>query len=209
MLRFYALLCLFLAACHSTQLPYRPIGSELFQNPAFAAWSKGTPLKRAFGKGAIEEQRGDFDAADHWVAKDTVFPTSYLIASKDPAGMKYEFHPAGPESFYARQYIGDPNWLYGKKIRLTATFECSNDVSRVWFYLHFRWNKNEEDKPGVTILSESGSIESGVHTADVQMPSGNPKYKLDVLAGFVPSLNMDTDVTGWCVIHSMSAKQIL
>lgn len=210
------LLCLALEACHSKPPapgpgPYRPIGSELFANSAFAAWTKGSPRTGGFGHNSISEQRGDIDTADRWIGKWTVTASSHLTASKDPAGMRYDIFPGVVgEAFYVRQYIPDVNWFMGKKIRLTARFTCSPTILQVWWYLHLRWNVNEEDKPGVTILSESGDTASGVHTADVQMPASNPGYKLDTSAGFVPALIISTKGLDpdWCIIHQMSAVQI-
>lgn len=210
MLRLFVL-CLTLAACHSTPAPpYRPIGSELIQNPVFVAWSRGLVRPGCFQQNALTEKSGVCDAADFWVAKWTASAASHMKASKDPAGMRYDLYPSGPESFYARQYIGDANWFLGKKIRLTAVYSCSPSVTRVWWYLHFRWNKNQEDAPGVTVLSETSSVSNGIVTkvADVLMPPNNPKYPLDASAGFVPSLNMDTASPGWCVINKISAVQI-
>lgn len=207
------LLCLALGACHSSPPvppPYRPIGSELFANPVFAAWTKGTPRTGGFGFNSIQEQRGDIDTADRWVGKWAASAASRLRASKDPAGMRYDFTPAAPDSYYVRQYVGDANWFLGKKIRLTAVYSCGPTVTRVWWYLHFRWNVNQEDVPGVTLLSETSSTLNGKVTkvADVQMPAANPSYPLDASAGFVPSLNIDAAQPGGCVINQMSAKQI-
>lgn len=217
MLRVVAL-CLLLAACggHSAPppapAPYRPIGSELFRNPAFTAWSKGSPRTGGFGQNAFTEQRGDIDAADAWVAKWTVSAGSRLTASKVADGMRYDVRPAGPdESFYVRQYIGDVPWLLGKKFRLSATFDCSPNVSSIWWYLHFRWNLNEED-PAPVIIGGSGSTSPAARqiSADIINPAANPGKQVDVSGGLVPSLIMQTKGTdpAWCVFHKMSAVQV-
>lgn len=138
---------------------------QLFVNPFFAAWSKGSPRPSTKGPGTV--------AANGWVIKHNVVNTTGS-ASKLANGLRYVMQT--PENiwdtFYLRQTVSGVEQYYGKSFRMHIDLFARINKD-IWggFYINLRWNNDQRQyiiKTNHTLLLPNKRT---IYTCNFTMPN--------------------------------------
>lgn len=179
--------------------PTPRVGSQLYVNATYRAWSHGTPKRGTFGSGS--------ETADSWTTKWNQNPASTVVASKTVAagGITYTMTPAAVdwgasfnfgETYYLRQTYHSIKASLGHRFRATYGVRARTAGIKGGFYVNAWWNSDQRLPVENTVTSIPLPVSADClnYTIEFTMPTGPPAaWKISDAQGVEATFLMTTD----------------